>query len=192
MSTFDTKGMTPLMAATFNGNAQIVQFLLDNGANPLAKNVFNGTALSIARVQNNTELISILEPYYPPEPDNSPYVIMYNIILVELEKLGEVLLREASALYADMRVYADALQTELRARWEAYQQQQSKYTTTQDSKQDSPFISEHIVDSNSCSEQSGGRDTGNTDCHHSPTTGTAATTTSTPVQQEEEREHDEI
>jgi hypothetical protein len=109
--------MTPLMAATFNSHAKVVQFLLDSGADPLAKNIFNGTALSIARVQNNTELISLLEPYYPEEGPSSPYIIMYHIILVELGKLGEVLHRETSRYYAEFLVYAEMAKEELAKRW---------------------------------------------------------------------------
>jgi hypothetical protein len=123
VSTFDSKGMTPLMAATLNGNPRIVQLLLDHGADPLAKNVYNGTALSIARVQNNTVLISLLEPYYPAEEEEpSPYAIMYDIILVELGKLFDILQRESIRLYGEAVVGAKYLAAEVHRRWEELQQ----------------------------------------------------------------------
>lgn len=123
ISSYDAKGVTPLMAATQKGDVEIVKYLLDQGANPVVKNVFNGTALSIARIQNNTQLISLLEPYYPDDEETSPYVIAFQMLKAELIKLSEVVVQETSRIWKDVLVYYAVGQQEVLQRWERYQQQ---------------------------------------------------------------------
>lgn len=125
ISTYDAKGVTPLMAAVQKGDVEIVQYLLDQGANPVTKNVFNGTALSIARIQNNTQLIGLLEPYYPEDEETSPYVIAFNMLKVELTKLGAVLVQESTRIYKDAQLYFALGTEQLQQRWETYQRQTS-------------------------------------------------------------------
>lgn len=123
ISTYDAKGVTPLMAATQKEDVEIVQFLLDEGANPLTKNIFNGTALSIARIKNNTQLISILEPYYPEEEETSPYVIAFQLLKSELVKLSEVLVQESTRVWKEMQFYFSLAKAEAESRWAQFQQQ---------------------------------------------------------------------
>lgn len=121
ISTYDAKGVTPLMAATQKGDVEIVQYLLDQGADPVVKNVFNGTALSIARIQNNTQLISLLEPYYPEDEETSPYVIAFHLLKAEAIKLSEVVVQECARIWKDVLAYSATAQEEVRRRWERYQ-----------------------------------------------------------------------
>jgi len=53
--------MTALMWAAENGNAEVVSFLLENGANRDLKNCEDQTALLIARSTNKVEIVQILE-----------------------------------------------------------------------------------------------------------------------------------
>lgn len=121
ISSYDVKGITPLMAATQKGSIDIVEFLLDHGADPLTKNVFNGTALSIAQIQNNTQLISLLEPYYPEEEETNPYVIAYYILKAEATKLAEVIVQESTRIWADAQVFYTMAVKEVQQRLEQYQ-----------------------------------------------------------------------
>lgn len=100
LSVFDKDGMTPLMSATLGGHTKVVNFLLENGADPTTKNFYNGTALSIAQVKENKELVAILKPYYPDNIlDDSPYIIMLNLIQRELLTLFKVSSEEAVKQY---------------------------------------------------------------------------------------------
>lgn len=111
------------MAATQKGSLEIVEFLLNNGANPLTKNIFNGTALSIARIQNNTMLISLLEPLYPPDEETSPYVIAFNLIKLEVMKLSKVLLQEATRVWIDAISHIEVVSQMIQLRYKQYQEQ---------------------------------------------------------------------
>lgn len=137
ISSYDAKGVTPLMAATQKGDIEIVQYLLDQGADPVVKNVFNGTALSIARIQNNTQLISLLEPYYPEDEETSPYVIAFHLLKAELIKLSEVLVQESTRIWKDVLVYSGVVQREIMQRWEQYQQQTTTSTHSSSSSESS-------------------------------------------------------
>lgn len=81
ISVKDREGLTPLMSSVMNNHIKITHFLLEHGANALTKNYYNGTALSIAKGRGNAEMIKILAPYYPPEPETSPYKILFNLII---------------------------------------------------------------------------------------------------------------
>ena len=75
-------GLTTVMSAAFSGNAEIVEFLMEQGASVSAVNSFNGTAYSIAKIKNHTEVVLLLAPHYSPTQDLNPYRIaldlMYN------------------------------------------------------------------------------------------------------------------
>ena len=72
--------MTPVMAAVHNGNIELVKYLLDQGADALAKNEFGGTAYTVARSKGKKELTAILKSYSVPLEDQSPYRIMVHLI----------------------------------------------------------------------------------------------------------------
>lgn len=64
ISTIDVEGMTPLMSATFKKHILIVKLLLRKGASVLTTNDHGATALTIAKNQDNPDLIAILEDAY--------------------------------------------------------------------------------------------------------------------------------
>ena len=70
------------MSAAFSGNAEIVEFLMQQGASVSAVNSFNGTAYSIAKIKNHTDIVVMLAPHFSPAQDLNPYRIaldlMYN------------------------------------------------------------------------------------------------------------------
>jgi ankyrin repeat protein len=53
-------GWTPLHAAAQNGNLEIIEILLQNGADPSIKNEEGVTALDLARKQNRTDVVNRL------------------------------------------------------------------------------------------------------------------------------------
>jgi ankyrin repeat protein len=55
------RGWTALMAAVTNGHKEMVQFLMDNGADQSLKNEHGRTVLEIAKYRNRVEIIKILE-----------------------------------------------------------------------------------------------------------------------------------
>lgn len=55
------QGFTPLHLATDRGHTQIVQYLLDRGADRSIQDSEGATALDTARILENKELILILE-----------------------------------------------------------------------------------------------------------------------------------
>ncbi|HOD39805.1 MAG TPA: ankyrin repeat domain-containing protein [Candidatus Wallbacteria bacterium] len=63
----NNEGWTALMTATTSGNAMMVKFLLDNGADPAVeanlKDAGKRTALSIAKIKKNKDIIELLEKY---------------------------------------------------------------------------------------------------------------------------------
>ena len=56
----DTMGETPLMLATLSDNKEIVEFLVDSGADKTLKNKRGQTAYDIAKEENNARLYSLL------------------------------------------------------------------------------------------------------------------------------------
>ena len=56
----DRYGTTPLMAAVTWGHKEIVQLLLEAGADITKKNKAGATALQLAKIHNNTEIIALL------------------------------------------------------------------------------------------------------------------------------------
>jgi len=55
------RGWTALMAAVTNGHKEMVQFLMDNGADQSLKNEHGRTVLEMAKYRNRVEIIKILE-----------------------------------------------------------------------------------------------------------------------------------
>ena len=72
------------MGAAFSGNAEIVEFLLDQGAISNATNNFNGTAYSIAKIKGRKDVLALLEPHYSPVKTLSPYRIAMDIMYTGL------------------------------------------------------------------------------------------------------------
>ena len=56
-------GWTPLMQAAFVGHVRITQMLLESGADPTLTNNYGQTALSIAKDQDNTLIVDLLQRY---------------------------------------------------------------------------------------------------------------------------------
>jgi tetratricopeptide (TPR) repeat protein len=61
----DVEWWSPLTVAVGKGYADIAKLLLERGANPLAKNSVGDTALMIAKRNNNTAMIDLLNAYDP-------------------------------------------------------------------------------------------------------------------------------
>lgn len=64
ISAIDVEGMTPLMSATFKKHILIVKLLLRKGASVLTTNDHGATALTIAKNQDNPNLVAVLEEAY--------------------------------------------------------------------------------------------------------------------------------
>src|SRR5207244_2268477 len=54
-------GFSPLMGASENGNVELVNFLLANGADPTAKTKDGKTPLGLAREKNHAEVVEALK-----------------------------------------------------------------------------------------------------------------------------------
>jgi hypothetical protein len=111
ISSTDVTGMTSLMCAVYNNQKEIVSYLIQQGANPTVKNNYEGTCMSIARVQRNQAMIDFLQPYFPPESsiDSSPYVLAIQIIYRELKIFFRVLQDEFTVLHHDFWIYMDIM-----------------------------------------------------------------------------------
>lgn len=82
----DIKGMTALMYATLNNHYHVVEYLIRMNSPVITRNKVNGTALSIAKAQENMKLIALLEPYFPiHERYDSPFVASMYYILVHMD-----------------------------------------------------------------------------------------------------------
>ncbi len=53
-------GFTPLMHAAYAGNVELVSFLLENGADPTARNSEGKTPLTFAQEKNNRQIVELL------------------------------------------------------------------------------------------------------------------------------------
>ena len=54
---------TPLMHAAYAGNVELVSFLLENGADPKARNSEGKTPLAFAQKKNNRQIVELLRKY---------------------------------------------------------------------------------------------------------------------------------
>lgn len=59
----DNDGYTPIMATCYMGQLNILKQLLEAGADPNLKDKYNFTALSVAKVNNQGEIVKLLEQY---------------------------------------------------------------------------------------------------------------------------------
>lgn len=112
ISSTDVTGMTSLMCAVYNNQKEIVSYLIQHGANPTVKNNYEGTCMSIARVQRNQAMIDLLLPYFPPESssiESSPYVLAVQILYREMEIFYRVLQDELTILNHDFWIYVDII-----------------------------------------------------------------------------------
>lgn len=57
----DRRGMSALMHAVAKGHEEVVRILLDSGADPHVENVYKGTALSIAKLGDNKNIMRMIE-----------------------------------------------------------------------------------------------------------------------------------
>lgn len=76
ITAIDVDGMTPLMHAVSNDHVHIVKLLMDRGAPVNIRNFHQGTALSIARVKGNQEIINLIEHHFPKEEEVSVYYLL--------------------------------------------------------------------------------------------------------------------
>ena len=68
------------MSAAFSGNAEIVEFLLEQGVSVNAINNYNGTAYSIAKIKGHKDVLVLLAPHYSPTESLSPNRIALDLI----------------------------------------------------------------------------------------------------------------
>jgi ankyrin repeat protein len=59
----DNLGGTALMRAAFDGHKEVVELLLEKGADVNAKDKDGGTALMIAYVKGHKEIVKLLKSY---------------------------------------------------------------------------------------------------------------------------------
>jgi ankyrin repeat protein len=76
--------MTTVMSAAFSGNAEIVEYLMQQGASVNAVNHFNGTAYTIAKIKKHKEVLALLAPHYSPKQDLSPYRIAADLLYMAI------------------------------------------------------------------------------------------------------------
>lgn len=69
---------TPLMIAIRNNNVDMVRLLIDNGADTTIRNRNNQSALDIARIEGNVEIINILNNSFTPINIISPREVLRN------------------------------------------------------------------------------------------------------------------
>ena len=62
------KGITPLMLAAGWGNKELVQMLLEHGADPNITNIFGKTAKMLAKDRGNSDVVDLLPD--PPAPES--------------------------------------------------------------------------------------------------------------------------
>lgn len=72
ISAEDDRRNTPLHTAAHAGYAEMVTFLIDNGANPALKNKENRTPLYLAQKQSHPDVIEILQAYHDANPLPKP------------------------------------------------------------------------------------------------------------------------
>jgi ankyrin repeat protein len=102
VSAYDRTGMTVLMCAVFNGSEEAVRYLLSiEGVAVTKKNLYNGTALSIAHSKGYPLLVDLLKSHFP-EDDDSPYLI-----------LGKIMADAAREAYSDLLVHAHSFENSL-------------------------------------------------------------------------------
>lgn len=83
----DKDELTVVMSAVLSGNDRLLQRILQESVNVTAFNVFNGTALSIARAKGREEMVRMLSPYFDPPPLESPY-LQFILTSAYYSKLG--------------------------------------------------------------------------------------------------------
>lgn len=154
VSAFDTEGMTALLSAVKNGHEQSVRYLLEYGANATAINFFNGTALSIAKNRADHKLVNLLKPYFPPEPERSPYKIAAQILYREMTTLIRVFMEESANYYSQALEWYQLICDTTHSTWremvkEAIKAERAESISDKESINtcSSTEIDEHIVDS---------------------------------------------
>lgn len=84
----DREGMNAVMLAVASGNKECVEYALQlRGVNVTRRNIYNGTALSLAHSKGLVEVEQLLEPFFEHERELSPYVVLYGLILEGIENL---------------------------------------------------------------------------------------------------------
>jgi ankyrin repeat protein len=81
-----TEGMTSLMLACLNNHLEIMQLLILHNANVVQQNVFQGTVLTIARANANSEIEKLVVDFFKNE-DNFDSTISMNPYMLLFQKL---------------------------------------------------------------------------------------------------------
>jgi hypothetical protein len=104
VTVFDADGMTAIMSATVNGHNEIVKYMLKKGADPIAKNFNNGTALSIAKIKNNHEVVTLLEPYFKAAyVEESPFLIAIDLVKSNVLWVTDLLIKYTTIIATELR-----------------------------------------------------------------------------------------